>query len=519
MAEPPHGAGAPRTDDLVAADIRGLHRMGYAQELLRRLGGFSNFAVSFAIICIVAGGLTSYHLGLSAAGGASIGIGWALGCAISLCFALAMAQLGSAFPTAGGLYHWASILGGRGLGWVTAWFNLVGLVAVLAAINVGTFLFAVGWLGPLAGSAGSPGYAAEVLGMLLITASQAWINHRGIRLTARLTDFSGYLILLLATVLTLSMLACASTFEPSRLWTFTNCSGAAGGNVWPGCRSVPWLLLLGLLLPAYTITGFDASAHTAEETIDAARNVPRGIVRSVVWSGLLGWFMVASILLALPSVEAGAAQGDQVFVWVMDATLPRWLRLPLYAGITVAQYLCGLATVTSASRMTYAFARDGGLPCSRRLRAVHPRFRTPAAAIWAVALLSTAFVVGTRYYATLTAVSIIFLYVSYGLPIALGLFAYGRSWTQMGPWTLGRAFRPVAVLCLLGCAVLLLVSVQPPNDKALWITLAAVAVTATVWWGGVRRAFAGPPQGVLLAQRQAAITAAEHALGERAVGE
>jgi amino acid transporter len=169
--------------------------------------------------------------------------------------------------------------------------------------------------------------------------------------------------------------------------------------------------------------------------------------------------------------------------------------------------------------MAYAFARDGGLPCSRLLRRVSPSLRTPVPAIWTVALLAIAFSACTHDYATLTAVSIIFLYISYVLPIALGWFASGRTWTQMGPWTLGRAFRPVAALCVLGCGVLLLVSVQPPHEQALWITLGAVALTASVWRLGVRRSFAGPPQGVLLAQRQAAISAAERAVGEQAVGE
>src|SRR5436190_11139989 len=136
---------------VIADDIRTLHKLGYAQELLRRMSGFSNFAISLSIICILAGGITSFHLGLCSVGGASIGLGWPLACLFSLCVAATMAQVASAFPTAGGLYHWASILGGRGWGWTTAWFNLAGLVIVLAAINVGTFQFLLGPLAPLVG--------------------------------------------------------------------------------------------------------------------------------------------------------------------------------------------------------------------------------------------------------------------------------------------------------------------------------------------------------------------------------
>src|SRR5216684_3102056 len=136
---------------VIAQDVETLHRLGYGQELLRRMSGFSNYAISLSIICILAGGITSFHVGFCSVGGASIGLGWPLASLLALAFAATMGQLASAFPTAGGLYHWASILGGRGWGWATAWFNLAGLVIVLAAINVGTFQFLLGPVGPLVG--------------------------------------------------------------------------------------------------------------------------------------------------------------------------------------------------------------------------------------------------------------------------------------------------------------------------------------------------------------------------------
>src|ERR1700710_1474148 len=129
-------------------DVHMLHSMGYAQELERRMSSFSNFAISFSIICILSGGINSLAQGTSGVGGAAIGIGWPLGCLISGVFAVAMGQIASAYPTAGGLYHWGSILGNRGFGWLTAWLNLLGLITVLGAINVGTRTFFVGAFGP-----------------------------------------------------------------------------------------------------------------------------------------------------------------------------------------------------------------------------------------------------------------------------------------------------------------------------------------------------------------------------------
>src|SRR5437870_8235314 len=134
----------PNRQQLLADDEKTLQRLGYAQELSRRMSGFSNYAISLSIICILAGGITSFQVGFCSVGGAAIGLGWPLACCFSLVVAATMAQVASAFPTAGGLYHWASILGGRRWGWLTAWFNLIGLVTVLAAINAGAWDFVIG---------------------------------------------------------------------------------------------------------------------------------------------------------------------------------------------------------------------------------------------------------------------------------------------------------------------------------------------------------------------------------------
>jgi amino acid transporter len=275
--------------------------------------------------------------------------------------------------------------------------------------------------------------------------------------------------------------------------SFANYSGARGGSVWPATGSVPWLFLLGFLLPAYTITGFDASAHTAEETIGAAVNVPRGIARSVLVSGVFGWIMLAALVAAAPDLDAAAAKGGDAFSFIIGAVLPGPLAVALSAGIATAQYLCGLATVTSVSRMAYAFARDGGLPFSGALRRVSPLHKTPVYAIWATALLSIAFTVYTPVYSTIAAVCTIFLYLSYVIPTALGLRAWGRTWTAMGPWGLGRWYRPAAVVAVLFCGLLIVIGVQPPNDRALWIVAGSVLVLGVVWLGWEQKRFQGPP--------------------------
>ncbi|MBA4191343.1 MAG: amino acid permease [Planctomycetaceae bacterium] len=495
-------------------DVRTLHKLGYAQELSRVLGGFSNFAISLSIICILAGGITSFHVGYCSVGGAAIGLGWPLVCLFSLCVAATMGQIASAFPTAGGLYHWAAILGGRGWGWTTAWFNLAGLVTVLAGINVGTYLFAVSAFFPDS----APGPLTQFVAVLGLTASQAIINHRGIRVTQLLTDFSGYWILVISAVLMVSLFTTAPTLDIARLWTFSNYSGLESEPdklvMWPRTESLLWLFALGFLLPAYTITGFDASAHVSEETSSAARNVPRGIVRSVLVSGIFGWLMLCAIVLAMRDPAAVAAKGDGSFVFTLRDVLPGWFASILLACIVIAQYLCGLATVTSASRMMFAFARDGGLPASKWVRSVSPRYRTPVVAIWVVAVTSVMFTIYADVYSTITAVCVIFLYLSYVLPTAIGLVAHGRWWTEMGPWQLGRWFRPLAVVSILGCGGLIVIGMQPPNEKAATVVCGAMIVLGVLWFAIAKYTFPGPPHGVLTTQQQQAIHAAELAVHE-----
>jgi amino acid transporter len=481
----------------VDGDAEQLRKLGYAQELRRRMSAFSNFAIAFSTICILAGGITSLQLGVCAIGGAAAGVVWPAGVAFSFIVALGMAQVASAFPTAGGLYHWSAILGGNGWGWATAWFNLAGLVFVTAAVNVGTYGLFVAFVGPMLGiDPAGLGVAHQIAGVALISASHALLNHFGIRLTTLLTDFSGTLILAVAALLTVAMLHAAPALDLHRLFSFVDYGGVAGGGVWPAPRGATTMTLLALTWPIYTVTGFDASAHTAEETVQAAHNVPKGMLRSVSLSGLLGWVMVASFVLAMPDVRSGAGQGADLFAWLMRQVLPGAAGRALWVAIVLANYLCGLACMTSTSRMIYAFARDGGLPGSRLLRRVSPRWRTPVAAIWTTAALALASTLYAPAYSTLTTACVIFLYLSYVMPTAAGLRAYGRTWTTFGPFHLGGTlYRVLGAVAVVGTAVLIWIGVQPPNQKALPVTGITAGILCAAWWLGVRRVFRGPPRG------------------------
>ena len=498
-------------------DLQVLHSMGYAQELERRMSGFSNFAISFSIICILAGGITAFQLGFSAAGGAAIGIGWPLSCILSLIVAASMGQIASAYPTAGGLYHWASILGGRGWGWACAWINLLGLVFVVASVDVGVWLLFKDLV--LAGVFGMDvsgfGVQDQIIAVGIIVITQAIFNHVGIRATTILTDFSGYLILAVAIALTIALLVTAPSLDIGRLFTFTNNTGDAGGGVWPATGSMIMAFGLGLLLPAYTVTGFDASAHTSEETRSAQTSVPRGMLTSVFWSLVFGYFMICSFVLAMPDPVEGAKQGGSIIFWTINgSSMPGILKDILYIGIVAANYLCALAGLTSFSRMLFAFARDGGLP--KALAKVSPRFRTPTIAVWVGAVLAFLSTLYSPAFAALAAGCAIFLYLSYAMPIAAGLLAEGKTWTTFGPFKLGAMSKPFAVISILFAIVLFYLGIQPPNDILITYGGGILLLLVVGWFAIEQRRFKGPPVGDVIAKRAAEIRAAEAAVGETA---
>ena len=323
----------------------------------------------------------------------------------------------------------------------------------------------------------------------------------------------------------IACLALAPAIDITRLWTFTNFSGEIGGNVFPQSDSMFYLFLLCLLLPVYTITGYDASAHTSEETVNAAMSVPKGIVSSVIWSSLAGWVLLCAITLAIPDLAVGAKQGWTVFFETMNAILPSWLKTLIYLGILVTQFLCGLATVTSVSRMLFAFSRDGGMPVgSAALATVSPKWRTPVNAIWTATVLCIIYVFlaqflsigGTNIYTIVVNSTLVFLFLSFIVPIILGALAYGTAkWPSPGPWNMGAGlYKLVSLLAVVGMIIIFYIAIQPPNDKVLWIVLGFLALTAVLWFGFENKRFKGPPIGEEIKRRQAEIAKREAKFGE-----
>src|SRR3954462_12692515 len=466
-------------DGQVDRDARQLQALGYAQQLLRDMGGFSNFALSFSIISILTGAVTLYGYGLHFGGPIQMTLGWPLVTLFTLAIAASLAELASAYPTAGALYHWSSILGGRGAGFFTAWLNTIGQFAITAGIDYGLAEFVAAMLGLPADRAHVlPVYAA-------VLASHAVLNHLGVRIVGRLNQLSAWVHVLGVAAILVSLL----WFAPLRPASFLI------ARFTDAPRPYALGFLLGLLQAAWTFTGYDASAHACEETHDPTRNAPWGIFLSVAVSGVFGWLLLVVVTLAIAGDVSTAAAAGNPFMHVLRTALGSRRGGALVAIAMLAMWFCGLSSITSNSRMLFAFARDGGLPFSGLVASVSPRFRSPHVAVWVSAAAALAVALWTPAYSAMVALSTIALYASYGVPIALGQRARRKGiWKRRGPWDLGRASSFVNTVALAWIAVLSVLFVLPPNEVAGFTFAGLLALLAAYWFLGRKADFRGPPR-------------------------
>jgi amino acid permease (GABA permease) len=467
------------------ADVEALHRMGYAQELLRKMGTFSNFAVSFTIISILSGCLTLYQYGMNTGGPIDMNIGWPIVGIFVLMVALAMAEVCSSYPTAGGLYYWAAKLGGNsgpGWSWFTGWFNLLGQVGVTAGIDFGLALFLDAFLNLTVGYPTDPIWIILLFGVALFL--HGLLNTFGVSLVARLNDISVWWHVF-GVLIIVGVLFFVPTHHQSASFVFTKFVNNTGFD------APVYVFLIGLLLAQYTLTGFDASAHMTEETRNAAVAGPRGIVMSVLVSVIAGWILLIGVTSAIQDYTKEVATVVPPAAIFIDAA-GKNLGLVLLFIVVVAQFYCGMSSVTANSRMIYAFSRDGAMPGSSFWHRINPRTRTPTNSIWFAAV--GAFILGLPYlysvvaYFAVTSIAVIGLYIAYGLPILLRLRA-GSSFVP-GPWQLGRWSRPVGIIAvswIVFIAILFCLPQAAPGNNFTTFNYAPVAVGVVLlfsggWW-------------------------------------
>jgi amino acid transporter len=500
----------------LSSDEQRLAELGYKQELKRGWSGFSNFAISFSIISILAGCFTTYGQAWLNGGPVAISIGWPLISLMILLVAFSMAELATAMPTAGGIYYWASKLGGPGWGWFTGWFNLIGLVAVTASVDYAAATFLNSTLSF---------YDLHFIVSFGTTSVQSSLHHVFVLFVvilivhALINIFSSHLVALFTNisvwwhVIGVAVIIVLLVAVPSHHQSFSfvfghriNLSGFSGHMYWF------YVLPLGFLLTMYTITGYDASAHISEETNDAAQAAPKGVWRSVFYSAVIGWLVLLALTFAATHVNAINTAGG-TSQSIIETALSSAAAKAVLVISTVGQLFCGMACVTSASRMTFAFSRDGAVPGHNLWRRLNHR-QTPT---WAVAFVCAAAMIITipAYWGThtglpvaflaVTSISVIGLYIAYSIPVYLR-WRMGDKF-QAGPWTLGSKYRWINLTSIIWVGLCVIIFCLPFTPAGVYfgssfawksvnyapLVTIAVMAAVTLWYVlSARRTFKGP---------------------------
>ncbi len=450
-----------------------------------------------------------------------------------------MGEIASAFPTAGGLYYWASRLGGVGWGWLTAWMNMIGQITITAGIDIAAAMYFVGLLtrtfgvpadlplGIFGWTLNSWGFYIVV--MVAIMIPQVLLNIYGIKTTVKLTDFSVWWHIVGVFIIAFALffigkthnswafaMQGVTTVNPLDVASATFSDGTTGPALVIGTlvikspffalfpsllniyKAAPYafVFVLAFLQAQWTYTGYDGSAHMAEETIMARLNSAWGIFLSVAVSSVVGYLMLMAFTFAIPDIAATASDAYPVLYIAYQNLNAFWAGL-IAIIVFFGMWLCGLASITSMSRMIFAFARDKGFPGWEFMKQIHPKLRTPVNSIIVTSILAVLICLYSSAYFVVTSISTITLYIAYNIPTFLNvrnkIMKKGEFTTkQNAPWNLG-AWGPVLnIIAVIYTVIICIIFVLPPNELVLWTMVGLAILLAIYWFGYERHRFHGP---------------------------
>ncbi|TFY61509.1 hypothetical protein EVJ58_g4467 [Rhodofomes roseus] len=459
-----------------------LARMGYKQEL-----------------SIITGVSSTFAYGLNTGGPVVMVWGWAV-------IGLSMAEVCSAHPTSGGPYYWAAMLckpqHAAFASWVTGWFNFLGQVAVTTSINFACATF----ISTLAtfNTSFVPSARTTIGVYAAVVITEGLINTFGVHLLRHLNNASIWWQAVGTFAIIITVLAAAPTHQTAQFVfaTFVDGTGVDGVG-WSVRASPAYVVVIGILMAQYSLSGFDASAHMSEETHNAATAGPMGIIMSIGVSAILGWCLMIALLFSIQDLASTVSSptGEPIAQIFLD-TVHEKGAIVLMVIVIGAMFWCGTFSITSNSRMMYAFARDGGIPGHKFFQQVDAKRRSPVRAIWLACTLS--FILGlpslgsSVAFSAATSISTIGLYVSYGIPIALRVLYASRF--VRGPFHLGAFSFPVAItavawICFITVAFVL-PQENPVDSQTLNYAVVAVGIVVVYslgsWFLSARKWFTGP---------------------------
>jgi urea carboxylase system permease len=466
-------------NDQIARDDAHLRSLGIKPELRRTLGFLSNFAIAFSFISVSTGsfGNLGYGMGM---GGPVFFWTWPIIVIGQLLVALVFAELASHYPVAGSIYQWSKRLSNRTLGWFTGWFYFWAQVVTVTAVAVIVAFVVDGLLGsPTVGDVGfldSPDptgittmFTFIAVGALVLTTA---INAFGVRLLSILNNIGVATEILGMLVFALNLLFFANHQSPDVLFKTFGAEQAQNGDFLA-------TFMLGFFMSVFILYGFDTAGSFGEETIDAGRQAPRGVISSVLASGVVGVVFLLAVILSMKDIPGQMAAGLGGEIPIANTILDN-LNGSLIGGFTlgtlylvvilVSVFVCTLAIQGAATRMMFSMGRDRHLPLGRFWGTVNPTFRTPANAAVAVGVLAALpiLLIGPIGGFTLSIAATGLIYLSYFLCNIGVALARRKGWPHQPAWfNLGRWGMTVNFLALIYGGVMI-VNIGLWNDPNLF---------------------------------------------------
>ncbi|CAG9975032.1 unnamed protein product [Clonostachys byssicola] len=481
-----------------------MEQVAYKHELPQHLSMMSILGMSFAIMAVPFGLSTTMYITLTTGQSVSVLWGWVIVSIISLCIAASLAEICAVYPTAGGTYHWSFLLCtpkyAPAVSFIDGWLGLVGNWTVCLSI---TFAGAQLVLSAISifNEDFVPNQWQTVLCFWAVMLVSALVNIFGSRYLDLINKICIYWTALSVVILMVTLLATADE-KRSASFVFTHYDASASG--WPS----GWAFFVGLLQPAYTLTGYGMVPSMCDEVQNPEREVPKAIVLSVFAAGITGLLYLVPLLFVMPDIEMllNVANGQPIgllFTTVTRSKAGGFCLLFLILGILL---FAGIGSLTAASRCTYAFARDGAIPGSQTWSRVHKKLEVPLNSI----LLSSAVIclLGCIYFGSLSAfnsftgVATICLSTSYCVPIIVSM-ARGRAAVKDSLFPLkgaGYLINGISAVWIFFAVVIFSMPVSLPVDAETMnyasVVFAGFAAISAIWYAvHGRKNFKGPSFG------------------------
>ncbi|KAI7343940.1 amino acid transporter [Hortaea werneckii] len=465
-----------------------LAALGYKPEFKREFSLWSTFCVSFAVLGLLPSFGTTLYYGMGYAGTAGMTWGWLVAMVGIQAVAASMAELCSSMPTSGGLYYASAVLAPEGWGpfaaWVTGWSNWLAQITGAPSVNYGTAAMILA-----SASIRNPEYVPTQYQTFLLTVCLMWVHGAMASLPTRWiarVNSAGSTFNMVALVIVLILIPAACDRTAYGLAKF-NPSSAVWGDVYDGTSFPDGIsILMSFIGVIWTMSGYDSPFHLAEECSNANIASPRAIFLTSAVGGTLGWFL--QLVVAYTVVDIGAALNSnlgQPFAAYLTQILPQKIVLAVISLTIIAGFAMGQGCMIAASRVTFAYARDGCFPFSNIWKHVNTRTRTPVNAVWfnnVIGCLMLLLIFGGELaIGALFSIGATAAFVAFTTPIFIRVFFVGNRF-RPGPWNLGRFSMPIGAVA--SAFVALMVPILSfPSVKGRDLTEANMNWTCVVYGG------------------------------------